>query len=695
MVTAADASPELVELGEAEALGAFDHHDGGVGDIDADFDDGGGDQDVELAIAEGVHDGGLGFVLEAAVEEADALGEPGEDIGAEAGEFGFGGANLQGVGFFDEGEDDEYLAAGGDLLADEGEGPGALLGGDESGLDGAATGGHFGDATDVEVAVDGEGEGAGDGGGGHDEDVGIDAHAAHAGALVDAETVLLIDDDEAEAGELGFVGDEGLGADDDVDFAGGDALPGFAAFGFGEGAGDEFDGDILISKDFVEGGQVLLGQELGGSHDGGLESGADAGEKGAGGDDGLAGADIALEETVHGDGLLDVVEDVADGVALVAGELEGQGAGEIADGFARDPDRLAGAAFTPVAAALEDAELQQEELVEGEALDGGGGGGRGLGKVDVAQGAAGADEAGAAENLGGQEIDDERGAALDDFASPEPQHLLGELAGGRVDGDLGAGVQGTVEVEFEIGGAELGSVAAPVGAAEKGDVAAALQGPLEVGLVEPDGGDGVAAVGEDGAGDGADAAAGAAAGELDDIGDNVDGLAGANLADGGEVGTVEVFAGEVVKEVLVSGDVEFGEELFVPGADAEEVGDGGVEFARSAARTAGLCWGRITAGFGRARLAGFCRGRGGGEPEGFQGGGDGGGAGGRVESRVVEQGGEFGRQTLGLEVLLEAGDEAGEAAGDGAVGEVAVALEFEDPAEGVESGGAAGLIRVR
>ena len=315
--------------------------------------------------------------------------------------------------------------------------------------------------------------------------------------------------------------------------------------------------------------------------------------------------------------------------------------------------------------------------------------------MDVAQGAAGADEAGAAENLGGQEIDDERGAALDDFASPEPQHLLGELAGGRVDGDLGAGVQGTVEVEFELGGAELGSVAAPVGAAEKGDVAAALQGPLEVGLVEPDGGDGVAAVGEDGAGDGADAAAGAAAGELDDIGDNVDGLAGANLADGGEVGTVEVFAGEVVKEVLVSGDVEFGEELFVPGADAEEVGDGGVEFARSAARTAGLCWGRITAGFGRARLAGFCRGRGGGEPEGFQGGGDGGGAGGRVESRVVEQGGEFGRQTLGLEVLLEAGDEAGEAAGDGAVGEVAVALEFEDPAEGVESGGAAGLIRVR
>jgi hypothetical protein len=41
--TAADASAELMELGEAEALGMLDDHDGGVGDVDADFDDGGGD----------------------------------------------------------------------------------------------------------------------------------------------------------------------------------------------------------------------------------------------------------------------------------------------------------------------------------------------------------------------------------------------------------------------------------------------------------------------------------------------------------------------------------------------------------------------------------------------------------------------------------------------------------------------------
>ena len=48
---AADASAQLVQLREAEALGVLDDHDGGVGNVDADFDDGGGDQDVDFALA--------------------------------------------------------------------------------------------------------------------------------------------------------------------------------------------------------------------------------------------------------------------------------------------------------------------------------------------------------------------------------------------------------------------------------------------------------------------------------------------------------------------------------------------------------------------------------------------------------------------------------------------------------------------
>jgi hypothetical protein len=78
---AADAAAELVELGEAEAVGVFDDHDGGVGDVDADFDDGGGDECVDEVLSEAFHDVLPGFAGEAAVDEADAEG--GEGAGLE------------------------------------------------------------------------------------------------------------------------------------------------------------------------------------------------------------------------------------------------------------------------------------------------------------------------------------------------------------------------------------------------------------------------------------------------------------------------------------------------------------------------------------------------------------------------------------------------------------------------------------
>src|SRR5689334_11923362 len=68
---AADASAELVKLGEAEAFGVFDDHDGGVGDVDADFDDGGGDENVRFVFAKAFHDGVFFFAGKAAMKEAE------------------------------------------------------------------------------------------------------------------------------------------------------------------------------------------------------------------------------------------------------------------------------------------------------------------------------------------------------------------------------------------------------------------------------------------------------------------------------------------------------------------------------------------------------------------------------------------------------------------------------------------------
>ena len=68
----ADAAAELVELGQAEAVGIENGDDGRVGHVDTDFDDGGGQKHIGLAGAEGVHDLLLLLGGHLAVEGEDA-----------------------------------------------------------------------------------------------------------------------------------------------------------------------------------------------------------------------------------------------------------------------------------------------------------------------------------------------------------------------------------------------------------------------------------------------------------------------------------------------------------------------------------------------------------------------------------------------------------------------------------------------
>src|SRR5262249_35375936 len=77
---------------------------------------------------------------------------------------------------------------------------------------------------DVEIAVHGHGERTGDGGRGHDEDVGRDALLDQAKALEDAESMLLIDDGEAQLLELDVLFEQGMGTYDDGREALGDEL---------------------------------------------------------------------------------------------------------------------------------------------------------------------------------------------------------------------------------------------------------------------------------------------------------------------------------------------------------------------------------------------------------------------------------------------------------------------------------------
>ena len=70
--TAADAAAQLVELGEAEAVGLLDDHDRRVRDVDPDLDHRRRDEHVDLARLERRHDRAALGGLQPAVHAADA-----------------------------------------------------------------------------------------------------------------------------------------------------------------------------------------------------------------------------------------------------------------------------------------------------------------------------------------------------------------------------------------------------------------------------------------------------------------------------------------------------------------------------------------------------------------------------------------------------------------------------------------------
>ena len=73
MLAAADAPAQLVQLADAEALGALDEHDRRVGDVDADLDDRRRDEHVGLAGGERRHRLLLLARAHLAVQQRDAV----------------------------------------------------------------------------------------------------------------------------------------------------------------------------------------------------------------------------------------------------------------------------------------------------------------------------------------------------------------------------------------------------------------------------------------------------------------------------------------------------------------------------------------------------------------------------------------------------------------------------------------------
>src|SRR5258708_696909 len=112
---AANASAKLMQLRQAEALGMLDDHYGGVGNIDADFDYGGGDEDLDFIFVEALHDIVFFFAGETAVQQAEA--QLGKHFARQAFVLVDGGFQLE-LRFFDDGIDDVGVVAELDFAAD-------------------------------------------------------------------------------------------------------------------------------------------------------------------------------------------------------------------------------------------------------------------------------------------------------------------------------------------------------------------------------------------------------------------------------------------------------------------------------------------------------------------------------------------------------------------------------------------------
>ena len=139
-----------------------------------------------------------------------------------------------------------------------------------------------------------------------------------------AKAVLLVDDRQRQVFEFHFVLNDGVGADHQARFAALDERQHLAPlFGF-LAAGEPRGFHTQRLQPGYEFAKVLLGQDLGGRHQGALPAGVDAHRCCQRGDHGFAAAHIALQQAVHRNGLGDVAGNLGAHPLLRRREFEGQ-----------------------------------------------------------------------------------------------------------------------------------------------------------------------------------------------------------------------------------------------------------------------------------------------------------------------------------------------------------------------------------
>ena len=131
-----------------------------------------------------------------------------------------------------------------------------------------------------------------------------------------AEAMLLVDDGERQIVERDIVLKQRVGADDEVDVAGSERGQDILALTATLAPGENSEPDTGGSGKPRNGGMMLACQDLRRRHQGGLPARLDHGGCSEQRDDGLAGADIAMQQSQHALRLRQVGDDVGDRALL-------------------------------------------------------------------------------------------------------------------------------------------------------------------------------------------------------------------------------------------------------------------------------------------------------------------------------------------------------------------------------------------
>jgi len=187
-------------------------------------------------------------------------------------------------------------------------------------------------------------------------------------ALHDAEAVLFVDGDEAEARELDVVFDERVGADCELGFAGTDAFEGSRFLRGFQAADEQLDTVATTFEDAACGKKVLDGENFRRRHESSLATVFNRNYGGLQRDDSFTTADVALQQAVHGGGLFQIGRDFGEDALLCGGGLEREDTFEsIADALFAEPE--GDGVFFPGGEPVErQAELEEKEFLEDQTL---------------------------------------------------------------------------------------------------------------------------------------------------------------------------------------------------------------------------------------------------------------------------------------------------------------------------------------